>query len=320
MEENLLPILIAITIIVAVWGIAQFAMGLMRGDKRKLAQRLSTDARTEDKFANPGRSITKEIEATGMPAFLAETDFVQNLHKRVLQAWPELTVLRFVTITVAIAAAFALIGSLVFGNGFVGLIGAAVGAYIPFFVLNSKRAKRQKLLGDQLPEALDFLGRILKAGHSLTTGLQMMADELPKPLATEFRRCYDQHSLGTPLEDSLKDMVTRVQSTDFAFFVTAILIQRQTGGDLSEVLGNISGMIRDRLRLQNQVKSKTAEGRFTGYILVAFPAVMFVVSYTMNREYAGVLLHGTGLILLGAAFGLQMLGLVAIRKITTVRV
>src|SRR5205085_6835476 len=103
----------------------------------------------------------------------------------------------------------------------------------------------------------------------LSTGLQMMGEELPAPLAAEFRRCYDQHSLGTPLEDALKDMATHIESTDFAFFVTAVLIQRQTGGDLAEVLGNISKMIRGRLRLLQQVKAKTAEGRFTGYIMVA---------------------------------------------------
>ena len=116
-------------------------------------------------------------------------------------------------------------------------------------------------------------------------------------------------------------MTTRIETTDFAFFVTAVLIQRQTGGDLSEVLNNISGMIRQRVRLQQHVKAKTAEGRFTGYILVAFPAVMFVLAFMMNPDYAGVLIHtGTGRMLLGTAFGLQMLGLYAIRKITTVRV
>ena len=148
-----------------------------------------------------------------------------------------------------------------------------------------------------------------------------MAEELPQPIGMEFRRCYDQHSLGQPLEECLKTMATRIESTDFAFFITAVLIQRQSGGDLSEVLSNISGMIRDRIRLQQHVKAKTAEGRFTGYILTAFPAVMFCVAYVMNPDYAGVLLHTTtGLELLGTAFGLSMLGLFAIRQITTVKV
>jgi tight adherence protein B len=177
------------------------------------------------------------------------------------------------------------------------------------------------LFNEQLPEALEFLSRILKAGHSLSTGMQSMSEELPQPLAGEFSRCYDQHSLGQPMEECLKDMSTRVGSTDFAFFVTAVLVQRQTGGDLSEVLGNISGMIRGRIRLAQSVKAKTAEGRFTGYILVALPAVLFVVAYALNPKYAGVLLKtSTGLTLLGIAVCLQVMGLWAIRKITTIKV
>jgi tight adherence protein B len=149
----------------------------------------------------------------------------------------------------------------------------------------------------------------------------MMADELPNPLAAEFRQCYDQHSLGQSLDDALKDTAGRIESTDFAFFVTAVLIQRQTGGDLSEVLRNISGMIRQRVRLHQQVRAKTAEGRFTGYIMVAFPIVMFFIASTLNPEYSQILLHTpTGLRMVGVAFGLQMAGLIAIRKITTVKV
>jgi tight adherence protein B len=116
-------------------------------------------------------------------------------------------------------------------------------------------------------------------------------------------------------------MATRIESTDFAFFITATLIQRQTGGDLSEVLKNISGMVRQRIRLAQHVKAKTAEGRFTGYILVAFPAVMFVIVYLLNPAYGQKLTNTSlGQKLLGVAFGLQMLGLWAIRKLTTVKV
>ena len=173
----------------------------------------------------------------------------------------------------------------------------------------------------QLPEALDFLSRVMRAGHSMSTGLQMMADELPKPLSLEFRRVYDQHSLGQPLEACLKEMAGRVESTDFAFFVTAVLIQRQTGGDLSEVLGNISSLIRQRMRLSRSVGAKTAEGRLTGYILVAFPVIMFGLCYYLNPElYGGFLKDPTGKMLLGGAGLMVLTGLFFIRKITTVKV
>ena len=197
----------------------------------------------------------------------------------------------------------------------------AVGAYVPIFLVSSKRAKRKHQFNQLLPEALDFLSRVLRSGQSMSTGLQMMSQELPDPLAAEFRRCYDQHSLGQSLEDGLRDMAVRVNSTDFAFFVTAVVIQRQSGGDLGGVLNNISSMIRKRQRLAQSVKSKTSEGRFTGYIMVCFPAVMFGIIYMINPEYGNTLLHtDMGHKFLGVAFGLQMLGLFLIRKITTIRV
>jgi tight adherence protein B len=214
-----------------------------------------------------------------------------------------------------------MVGMLATSNMLIALVSGVLGAYFPFLMLMQKRGRRQRAIAMQLPEALDFLSRVLQAGHSFSTGIQMMSEELPEPLRGEFRRCYEQHSLGQPLEDSLKDMATRIESTDFAFFITAVLIQRQTGGDLSEVLKNISSMIRQRIRLQAHVKAKTAEGRFTGYILVAFPAVMFVLVSFMNPAYAHNL-TGTsvGQKMLGVAFGLQMMGLWAIRKLTTVKV
>jgi tight adherence protein B len=173
---------------------------------------------------------------------------------------------------------------------------------------------------DQLPEALDFLARILRAGHSLATALQMAAEELPDPLASEFRRCYDQHSLGQNLEDTLKEAAQRVDTPDFAFFVTAVLIQRQTGGDLAEVLTNIGGMSRSRIRLQQHVKAITAEGRLVGYILLALPFVFFVVLYAINPAYAGVLLTtDVGQYLVMIAVILQVLGLISIRMIVNVR-
>jgi len=151
--------------------------------------------------------------------------------------------------------------------------------------------------------------------------LQMMSEELPEPLASEFRRCYDQHGLGQPLEDGLREMAVRLESQDFAFFVTAVVIQRQSGGDLAEVLKNISLMIRQRLRLVQSVKAKTAEGRLTGYIMVAFPFVMFVLSYALNPERGGLMLHTSqGRMLIGIAGGLQLFGLILIKRITTVRV
>jgi tight adherence protein B len=320
MDGQYLPILIAIVAALFVYGIVCLVQGFTDTDKKKLHDRLG------DEHIDSGRStrssiVMQQMASSGLPASWAKNSFIQGLHSRIIQAYPDLSIKTFLTVAACLATLAFASGWMIADSIIVGFMAGGIIGYLPFFFVNSKRNKRQKNLSLQLPEALDFLSRILRAGHSLTTGLQMMGEELPQPIGGEFRRAYDQHSLGLPLEESLKDAATRIESTDFAFFITAVLIQRQTGGDLSEVLNNISGMIRQRIRLQQHVKAKTAEGRFTGYILVAFPAVMFFIAWSMNPGYAGVLLHTTtGMELLGVAFGLQMLGLWAIRKITTVKV
>ena len=181
--------------------------------------------------------------------------------------------------------------------------------------------KRKRLLNDQLVDALEFLSRVLRAGHSLSTGISMLSEELPNPLAAEFRAAYDQTTLGVPLERALTEMAERVESTDFAFFVTAVLIQRQTGGDLAEILDNIGGMIRNRIRLQQHVKALTAEGRLSGYILSAFPIVMFAITWVLNPEYASTLVSTQlGQIMLIVAATMTMLGLLLIKKIVTISI
>jgi tight adherence protein B len=321
MNPLFLPILIAVVVILLVWGLTAALFG-GGGEKKKLQQRLGDGG-----GANPVEqktlplSITLQMEAGGLSALLIKLSPLQGLYRKLVQAWPEVTLALFLEIAAGIAFVCAIITLLFVGVMAVAVAAGLVGFSLPFFVLSSKRARRQRMIQEQIPDSLDFLSRVLRAGHSFSTGIQMMSEELPQPLGGEFRRCYDQHSLGQPLEEALKDMSTRIESTDFAFFITAVLIQRQTGGDLSEVLKNISSMIRQRIRLQQHVKAKTAEGRFTGYILVAFPAVMFFLVSFMNPAYAKNLTGtSTGHKMLIAAVIFQILGLYSIRKITTVKV
>jgi tight adherence protein B len=320
-NEMILPFLVAITVILLIWGIYQILGGLS-DERKKLSQRLSGEGKASDGFDPSTLTVVRRVRPIGgLSGTLAHLPFLGTLAQRIIQVWPKFSLAKFVFITIGMA----LLGfTILFVATDSTLLGGAVGfvfAVVPLILLNNSYNRRQRDFLDQLPEALDFLSRILRAGHSLSTGLQMMADELPQPLSGEFRRCYDSHSVGQALEESLKDTALRVDNPDFGFFVTAILIQRATGGDLSEVLNNISDMIRQRIRLQQHVKAKTAEGRFTGYILVVFPVVLFFVSYYLNPNYASVLLHtSTGLWLLALAAAMLMIGSWAIRKITTIKV
>ncbi len=322
MNYFILPLLSAAAVACAAWGLGNWILTLTDPQRRKLKTRLAQMGHMgQVHSANLPRSIVIQMEAIGLSAVLVRFAPFRRLYTRLVQAWPELSLAKFLAYDLGLGLLLAMVLGGVMNSWPMAGAAMAFGMWVPLQLLSGRRAKRKRQIENQLPEALDFLSRILKAGHGLTTGLQMMGTELAEPIASEFRRCYDQHSLGHPLENALRGMVDRVESTDFAFFVTAVLIQRQTGGDLSEVLGNISNMIRGRIRLQSHVKAKTAEGRLTGYVLVAFPALMFLVSYALSPQQAGILLHtSTGLTLLGVAVGLQMLGLIAIRKITTVTV
>jgi len=320
MNELAFQLLVGLSVtllLVGVWGLVR---SFFDPDARKVRERLNGTLENQVQ-AQVNRSIRRRNGLDEVKGVLGQFEIFHEINKTILQSAPKLTLKKFLWIVVASSLGAMALVFLITTGLIVSLVAAAIGGSLPFMVLMNKRNRRQKLMADQLPDALDFLSRALRAGHSMSTGFQLMADELPEPISGEFRRVYEQTSLGAGLEDALRAAVIRVDSTDFAFFVTAVLIQRQTGGDLSEVLGNIGAMIRHRVRLQQHVKAKTAEGRFTGYILAGFPAVMFVLSYCLNKEYAGRLLNQTiGIVMLSIAFALQLLGLFVIRKITTVKV
>jgi len=321
MNEMILPFLVAITVILLIVGLYQIVGGLS-DERKRIQQRLSGEGKAAEGFDPATLTVMRREQVIGgLSGTLAHLPFMRGLAHRITQTWPSFSLAKFAFISLGKGAMGFSIMYVVTDSTLLGSVCGLVFAALPMIFLNNASNRRQRDFLDQLPEALDFLSRILRAGHSLSTGLQMMADELPQPLSGEFRRCYDAHSVGQALEDSLKDTAVRVDNPDFGFFVTAILIQRQTGGDLSEVLTNISDMIRQRIRLQQHVKAKTAEGRFTGYILVVFPVVLFFVSYYLNPKYASVLLHtSTGLWLLAIAAAMLITGTWAIRRITTIKV
>ena len=320
--QSLFALLLFAAVAVAAWGGWRIYGGDAE-DRSRLRRRLSVRGDSARARArDPSQpSLLTGGEGTALQQLLGRYSFTRELEGSLKQSMPDVTVEKFLGVCAAIGGGVALVMFAVRGSLLAGGIGLLAGGYLPFIALAQKRLRRQRAISEQLPDGLDFLGRSLRAGHSLPVGLQMMGGELPAPLSEEFGRCHDQISLGTPPEDALKGMVERVDSTDFAFFVTAVLVQRQTGGDLAQVLDNITGMLRQRIQLQNQVKAKTAEGRFTGLILAAFPMVMFVIMYVMSPETAGVLITTTtGKLMLGGALLLSGMGLFVIRKITNVAV
>src|SRR5439155_11256530 len=176
-----------------------------------------------------------------------------------------------------------------------------------------KRRVRLKKFAAQLPDALELVARALRAGHSLGAGMHVVAEEMPVPIADEFGRVYAEQNLGIGVEDSLQGICERVANLDLRCFVTSVLIQRQTGGDLAEILDKIGYVIRERYRILGQVKALTAEGRLSGVVLIALPFVLFLVMLHIKPDYVEMLwTDPTGIKMSLFALGMQVLGALVI--------
>jgi tight adherence protein B len=192
---------------------------------------------------------------------------------------------------------------------------------IPLAWLWNKRRVRLKTFAGQLPDALELVARALRAGHSLAAGMHVVAEEMPSPISDEFGRVYEEQNLGVPLEDALKSLSDRVPNIDLRFFVTSVLIQRQTGGDLAEILDKIGYVIRERYRILGQVKALTAEGRLSGVILIALPFGLFLLMMHIKPDYVERLwTHPLGIKMSIAALIMQLLGAAVIKKIVDIKV
>ncbi len=201
-------------------------------------------------------------------------------------------------------------------------VGVALAVFVlPVVYLFRRRQKRLKKLMSQLPDVFELLGQALRAGHSLASGMQLVAKELPEPAGTEFGRVFHEQNLGLKVEDALRNMADRVEVLDVRFFVTAVLIQRQVGGDLAEVLDKIGAVIRERIKLFGTVQALTAEGRLSGYVLLALPVIVFLVMLQINRDYAQLLFNDPlGKMMLTIAIVMQLMGWAMIKKIVNIKV
>jgi tight adherence protein B len=198
------------------------------------------------------------------------------------------------------------------------VIGAACVA-IPIWFVNFKAKSRVAKFEEQFPEAIDLLSRALKAGHAFITGLSMVAEEMPAPVGTEFRLAYDRQNFGMPLPDALKALGERVPLLDARFFVTAVLTQREAGGNLSEVLDNLASVIRERFKVKRQVRVVTAHARITGWVLALLPPCLGVALTILSPQHMSLLwTDPTGIKMVVVALVLQVVGTLIIRKLVDV--
>jgi tight adherence protein B len=194
-------------------------------------------------------------------------------------------------------------------------------ALLPFAFVAWKRRRRLRQFEERFPEALDLLGRAVRAGHAFTTGLEMIAKDSAEPVAGEFRTAFEEQNFGLPLRDALLNMTERIPLIDVRFFVTALLIQKETGGNLAEILDGLARVIRDRFRIFREVRVRTAQGRLTAGILIAMPIFMMLVLSVLNPAYIHVLFADPqGLVVLTIAAGMQVIGSIIIWRIIQIEV
>lgn len=225
-----------------------------------------------------------------------------------------------VMISLALAAMCGLL-ALMFARQIAVPFAGAAGAFMPFGWLMHRRTARRKRFEEQFPEALDLLSRAIRAGHAFQTAMGMAADELPAPVGPEFKKTFDQQNFGLPLRDALNGLSERVPLLDVRFFVTAVLIQRETGGNLSEILDNLAHVVRERFKILRQVRVHTAHGRFTGYVLLALPAFLAVALSFLNKEHMEPLFREhMGQMMLMGGIVLQSIGFLWIRKVIKIEV
>jgi tight adherence protein B len=237
------------------------------------------------------------------------------------QADTSLTITKLLGISLAMAVMGAVLAAVLnIHAALVPLVGIVLGS-LPLVWLLWRRKRRLKTFAAQLPDALEMLARSLRAGQSLGFGFNMVATEMPLPISKEFSHVFEEQNLGIPLDDSLRNLTERIPNLDLKFFVTAVILQRQTGGDLAEILDKIGSLIRDRFRIWGQVQALTGEGRLSGVILLSLPFVLFAAVYQLNRGYVMVLFTDPmGTKMLAVAAIMQILGALVIRKIVNIKV
>ena len=323
----LLPFVIFVVVSGAIMGgYAAFARvpGILAA--RRLDRRLR-DVGTDDTAAelkSTDETVLKhalEGPLPGMDRLVSGTGLGKRLSRLIEQAGVRTTPSAVALFSIVAAAGAGFVAFLFVPQRFAPAAAACVAGIAPFAFLLHKRSSRLKRFEEQFPEALDLLSRAIRAGHALQTALGMAADEMPDPVGPEFKKTFEQQNFGLPLRDALNEMAARIGILDVRFFVTAVLIQRDTGGNLSEILENLAHVVRERFKIRRQVRVHTAHGRFTGYVLLALPAALAIALSFINPEHMQLLFRERmGQMMLMGAIVMQTIGFLWIRHVIKIEV
>jgi tight adherence protein B len=296
-----------------------------------LLERRRLERRLQDLSAPAASGVEGEPSSLLMKAAEGPLPIVDRLVSRtsagswlstlIAQSGVRTTPSSVMVMSVGFALASALATMLFFPQLFLVAVVAMAAGCSPFLFLMQRRGARLRTFEEQFPEALDLLSRALRAGHAFQTAMGMVGDELKQPVGPEFKRTFDQQNFGLPLRDALNQLAERVPILDVRFFVTAVLIQRDTGGNLSEILDNLAHVVRERFKIRRQVRVHTAHGRFTAFVLLSLPAGLAILLSMLNPDHMALLFRERmGQLMLILAMVMQAVGFVWIRKIIKIEV
>lgn len=291
-------------------------------EKTRIAKRLQ--AISAGGGRGEGATLAKQrllAQTPELQKLLLSVPRIHLLDRLLLQSGIDLSVGAFLGLTIILALLGALIASFLGLPLFLLIIAAiAVGMLPLIFILNAK-SKRMTTIENQLPDALDLMGRAMRAGHAFPSALRMVGSEMPEPIASEFRTVFEEINYGISTQEALINLGKRVPSTDLSYFVIAVLIQHETGGNLSELLGNISTIIRERLKLMGTIRVLSAEGKLSAWILTLLPFVLGMTLLTVNPGFLSVLwTDPLGLRMSIIALSMMVLGIFAMSRIIKIRV
>lgn len=319
------PILISVVTFVGVAALVWAVASTMRD---------TAASRIDDRLTIMTGGAGAKKEKAESPALITRplTDAVPSVFENIIARFGNLSLIfeqadtvlspsKFILITSAMAAVGGLLGALSRTHpGLVPVAAVALGSAPTIWLLLRRRARLKKF-ATQLPDALELMSRALRAGHSLAAGFNLVQDEMPAPIGKEFGRVFEQQNLGLALDEALEGLTERVPNLDLKFFATAVILQRQTGGDLAEILDKIGSLVRERFKIWGQVQALTGEGRLSGVVLLALPPLLFVAVYRLNPDYIMTLFTDPmGKKMLVGAIIMQLIGALVIRKIVNIRV
>ena len=304
-----------------------FALGtgwFQSGEGRVMRDRLVALAQAAQRAPREDLALLRDELLSAIPAFnrlLSRSSRVSRLHKYLLQADVQMRPGKFLLMTASLAAILGSSAWLLRISSWLPLAAAALGAAIPFLYVARRRKARFFRFATRFPDAIDLLVRAVRAGHSLAGAIEMISQELPEPIAEEFRKVFEEQKFGMPMRDALLNLAERVPVLDVKFFVTSLLLQRESGGNLAEILDKLSYLIRERFKLMRQLRVYTAHARVTMLILMGLPVAWVVLVSFFNPDYLRPLFRDLlGQRMIAGAIVMQFIGYLLIRRIAQIRV